>query len=135
LKIKKESKKMEEKDREIWVGENRIYLGEDNIIHFINVGEHDEKIAIACKEAILKFFNTVDGEVHGLIDLSKAGKQSPEARKIWREISEFENTAKVAIHGLNPVARVIASFVMGVSKNKNMRFFKTKEAAIAWLKE
>ena len=126
---------MEEKDREIWVGENRLYLGEDNILCFANVGEHDEKIAIGCKEAILKLFNMVDGKVHGLIDLSKAGKQSPEARKIWKEISELEKTGKVALFGMHPVARVIASFVMGVSRKKDMRFFKTKKEALAWVKK
>jgi len=50
-------------------------------------------------------------------------------------VSEYEKTGKVAVFGLHPVARVIASFVMGVSKNKDMRFFKAKEEALAWLKE
>jgi len=29
----------------------------------------------------------------------------------------------------------MASFFMGASKKKDMRFFKTKEEALAWLKE
>jgi hypothetical protein len=31
--------------------------------------------------------------------------------------------------------RVLASFFMGLSKNKNMRFFKAKEEALAWFKK
>jgi len=48
---------------------------------------------------------------------------------------EHERTGKVALFGLNPVARVIASFVMGVTRKKDMRFFKTREEALAWLRE
>lgn len=126
---------MEEKEREIWVGGNRIYLGEDNILDIINVEEIDEKTAIAIKEAVLKLMNMVEGKVHTLTDLTKAGKTTPEARKIGKEMFEHERLGKVAMFGLHPVAKVIASFVMGVAKKKDIRFFKTKEEALVWLKE
>jgi hypothetical protein len=54
---------------------------------------------------------------------------------VWKEIIENERTDRIAIFGLHPVARVIASFIMGVTKKKEMRFFKTKEEALRWLKE
>ena len=127
--------KMEEKDREIWVGENRIYLGEDNILYITVVGDIDEKIAIAVKEADLKFKNMVDENFDVLGDLNKAGKQSSEARKIWQEMIEHERTGKVAMCGMHPVARVLASFVMGVTRKKDTRFFRTKEEALTWLKQ
>jgi len=126
---------MENKDRKIWIGENWAYLGEDNITYFVLVGEHDENIAIACGEAFLKLINMVEGKVNALGDLNKAGKQSPEARKIWKELSENKKFGKIAIFGMHPVARVLASFVIGTTKKKDMRFFKTKEEALAWLKE
>ena len=126
---------MENKDREIWVGKNRLYLGKDNITYFFLVGEHDENTARACGEAFLKLINMGEGQVQALGDLNKAGKQSPEARKIWKEVSEHEKVGKLALIGMHPVARVIASFVIGMTKKKNMRYFKTKEEALAWLKE
>jgi len=126
---------MEEKDRQLRVGEDRFYLGEDNIIYFTLVGEHDEKRAIACKDAFLKLVNMVEGKANALGDLNAARKQSPEARAIWKELNEHEKIGKIALIGLHPVARVIASFVMGVSKKKDMRLFKTKEEALSWLKE
>ena len=58
---------MEEKDREIWVGGNRLYLGEDSILYITNVGEVDEKTAIAVKEASDKLKNMVEGKVNVLI--------------------------------------------------------------------
>ncbi len=122
-------------EREIWVGENKLYLGEDNILDITNVGEIDEKTAIAMKEALLKLMNMVEGKVHTLTDLNKAGKQSLKARKIKQEISESSKTGKLAVFGSHPVARVIASFIMGVTRKKDMRFFKTEEEAIVWLKE
>ncbi|MBC8357767.1 MAG: STAS/SEC14 domain-containing protein [Candidatus Aminicenantes bacterium] len=133
--------KMEEKvevkhvsEREIWVEKHRVYLGEDNILYLTPVGESDEKIAIAMKEAIFKLINMVEGKVNCCVDFNKVGKQSPESRKIGKEHSEHEKTGKMAIFGTHAVARVIASFIMGVSRKKNLRFFRTKEEALAWLK-
>ena len=126
---------MEEKDREIRVGENRMYLGEDNLLCITIVGELDEETQIGINEAGYKLMNTVEGKVYALVDLNKAGKVSPGARKRHVEISEHEKTAKVALFGLHPVARVVASFFMGISQKKDMRFFRTREEALAWLKE
>ena len=125
---------MENKDREIWVGKNRLYLGEDNTLYLSIFGEIDEKIEIRMNEASLKLVNMVEGKVNALIDLNKAGKTSPGARMRQKEISKHEKIGKIALFGLHPVARVIAAFVMGRSRNKDMRFFKTKEEALAWLK-
>ncbi len=125
----------DEKERELWVGENRLYLGEDNIIYVTNIGEIDEKIAIAMKEAVLKLMNMVEGKKHTLTDLNKAGKTSLEARKVFKELAEHEKQGKNAFFGMHPVARVLASFFMGLSKKKDMRFFRSKGEALAWLKE
>jgi len=126
---------VEEKDREIWIGENRFYLGEDNILYETIVGEIDEKTALASKNATIKMRSKVEGKLNVLIDLTRAGKPTPEARKIGQEELERERVGKVALFGMHPVARVIASFVMGISKKKDMRFFKTKKEALAWVKK
>ena len=126
---------MKKKEREIWVGKNRLYLGEDNIQYLTISGEIDEEIEIRINEASLKLVNMVEGKVNTLIDLNKAGKTSAGARKRQKEISEHEKVGKIALFGLHPVARVIAAFVIGRSKKKDMRFFNTKEEALAWLKE
>ena len=123
---------MKEEDREIWVDESRFYLGEDNILYETIVGEFDETKALEAKEAVFKLMNKVNERVDILIDLNNAGNQSSKARKIGKEM--FENE-KIALFGLNPVSRVIASFVMGFTDKKDMRFFKTKEEALVWLKE
>ena len=126
---------MEDKDREIWVGQNRFYLGEDNILYVTLVGEQDNKMPILLKEAIDKMKNIVEGRVNVLMDINKAGKPSSRGRKAGQEVLKDERIGKFAFFGLHPVARVIAFFVMGVTENKDMRFFKTREEALAWLKE
>ena len=78
--------------------------------------------------------NQVEGKVNTLIDLNKAGKTSTAARKKQKEISEHEKVGKVALFGLGPVAKVIASFFMGISMKKDMQFFKTREEASEWPK-
>lgn len=118
-------------DKEIWIGENRYYLDEDNILYITPVGKLDEKIALAVKEACLKLMNMVEGKIKVFVDLNKAGEHSSKARKIVREISENEKVGKTAVFGIHPVARVIASIGM----REDMCFFKTKEEALAWLKE
>ena len=75
------------------------------------------------------------GKVDVLVDLNKAGQASSKARETFKGMSEDENVGRVAIFGVHPVAKVLASFFMEVSKNRNIRFFKTKEAALEWLKE
>ena len=131
----KRKRKMDRKEREIWIGQSRVYLGEDNILRLTILGEVADEIQIGINEAYLNLMNMVEGKVNVLIDLNKCGKTSPGARKRQKEISENEKVSKVALFGIHPVARVIASFFMGVSQKKDMRFFRTREEALVWLKE
>ena len=130
--------RMEEKDREVWIGKTRMYLGKDNISYVTVIGEMDENTAFKMQKTIDKFINiagkNVD-KINVLIDLNNAGKPSSKARKILKEMNDHEKTGKIAHFGLHPVAKVLANFTMGASKNRDMRFFKTKEEALVWLKE
>lgn len=129
---------MKKNDSEVWVGKNRLYLGEDDILYGIADGDIDEEIAVKIKEVVLNFANSgkYKGErLNTLVDVNKAGKHSSKARKIWIELSEHEKAGKIAYYGMHPVARVFVSFIMGISKKKDLRFFKTKEEALEWLKE
>jgi hypothetical protein len=129
-------KEKEEKEREIWVGKNRFYLDENNILHMTIVGEIDEKLAREFIVAYEKFYLLLKGRMRlVLADINKAGKASSEARKLFRMLSEEKKANKTAIFGMHPVSKVIASFFMGVSRNKDIRFFNSKETAMAWLKE
>jgi len=134
------SKSMEIKqvsEKEMWIGENKtFFLSDLNIIHVVARGEQTTEIAVLQKELNSKLIASNKGKkISYLVDLNKCGKNSPEARQIWNQLSESEKTNKVALLGLHPVARVIANFSMGASKRNNQRFFKTQEEAMAWLQE
>lgn len=102
---------MQDNIRELRVKNNRIYLREDNILYLIICGKVDENIESEIEEACLTLANMVEGKVNTLVDLNKAGKTTPEARKKQKESSKHEKTGKVALFGQHPVARVLASFL------------------------
>ena len=68
-------------EREIWVGESRFYLGEDDILYETVVGEQNERTATEMRKVTNKLQNMVEGKVNVLIDLNKAGTPSSGARK------------------------------------------------------
>ena len=51
-------------EREIWVGENSLSLGKDNILFETYVGEQDAKTVQATCEASRRLRNTVEGKVY-----------------------------------------------------------------------
>jgi len=122
-------------EREIWVGENRLYIGEDNILYETMVGKQDLETMIAIMGAHDKLKNLIEGKINIIVDINKADAAPSEARKFTQEKLMIGEHGKIALCGMQPVARVIASFLMGVSKKKDMRFFRTKEEALAWIKE
>lgn len=122
-------------DREAFIDKIRLYLSKDNIIFIKADGKVDNKKALLLRDAIFHFFDITDGTVDVVVDMNKGGQASSDARKIFKELIEHEKVRKLAFHGLHPVAQVVASFVMGVSNKKDMRFFKTSDEALNWIKE
>jgi hypothetical protein len=125
---------MKEIAGEIWIGECRARMDGQNILHETIVGEVNEKIAHEFEKASQMLRKNVVGRMNVLIDLTRAGKPTPKARKLARVRLEDVCIGKVALFGMHPVARVIASFVIGITRKKDMRFFKTKDEALAWLR-
>jgi hypothetical protein len=124
-----------EVNREIHIGEHLFHLAEDNILYITVVGEQDEKTALAMKEAAIKFTGMVEDKLNIFVDNSKAGKASPAARKLFNDLMDLKEFGRIAIFGAHPVARVLATFVIGISRKKDVRFFSSREKALAWLRK
>ncbi|MBN2347738.1 MAG: STAS/SEC14 domain-containing protein [Bacteroidales bacterium] len=120
--------------KEFLIEENKIWIIENNIIYIEANGEQTVEIAALHLELDKLLQKQIQGKLNYLINLNRAGKSSPAARKVWQKISESETTLKVALFGVHPVARILATFVMGVTNKKDIRFFNTKNEAILWLK-
>src|SRR4030042_6873457 len=116
---------MKEEDREMWVGENRFYQGEDNILYIETSGDYDLKVTFELRDAFLKLLHYAEDKVNIIVDIGRGGKPSQEARNLFAAMMEDERCGKIAIVGLNPVSRGIASFILGSSKNKNTKILKT----------
>ena len=120
---------------EVQIGKSRVYLSEEGIMNIDVIGRIDERISNRLKELGQEFSDMIGKKLHIIVDLNKTGIPSTGARRVFQEELKGERYGKVALFGLHPVARVIGSFVMGVSRKKDMHFFKTREEALAWLKE
>lgn len=127
---------MESSERaEFRIGGDTVFYRDDSTIQVIAIGVQTLEMAMEMKELCLELSSGMDGKCNYLIDLNDCGKNEPGARKIWKELSEHNNTKKVATFGMNPVAQVIANFVIGTHKGNNLRFFKSEKDAVNWLNE
>lgn len=120
-------------DREIFIGKHSLYL-EDKTIYITPVGAVDENEGIEIKTAVLKLLDTAANTVTIIGDLNNAGKPAARVRRLGVEMFSDSRIKKIALFGLHPVARIIALFVIELSKRNNIKFFNTKEEALAWLK-
>ena len=120
-------------EKEFLIGDNKTVVIDKKIINVIPVGEQTDEIASLQKELMLTLCSLADWKLNLLIDVNRSGKSSPKARQTWNELAKNDKINKTAVFGLHPVARVLASFVIGLSIKNNQRFFKTEEEAREWL--
>ena len=120
-------------DKEIWINDGQMLLGDDNIIYCISLKEPDEQHAIAVHESLLKLASMLEGKVNVFLDISDTKRPSVKAKRVFSQLIQHEKIGKFAFFGAHPVARVLASFMMGIIGKKDVRFFKEREEAIAWL--
>ncbi|MCI0470028.1 MAG: STAS/SEC14 domain-containing protein [Candidatus Aminicenantes bacterium] len=119
--------------REVWIGESRMFLGLDDILYCTFVGNVDEECLKKFAETAYDFAGKVKGKLKVIADLDRAGMPTAAARKAAKKYYEDERIGEIALYGMKSVARVVATFVMGFSKKQDLRFFKSREEALAWL--
>lgn len=122
-------------ENEYFLGINKISFIEGDTIHVEVIGDQTDEMAEKYDEVIGDLTRSYSGKINYLIDLNKSGKNASGAREKWKEMSMRERTGRVATFGLNPVARIISSFVVGSGKKGKWEFFKTKDEALKWIHE
>ena len=120
-------------EKEFCLGENKIIMLNDTTLYVQVVGEQTDEAAEILKAKYPEVFSLFPGKIKHLIDLNRSGKSTPAARRVYKELNDHVLTEKVAVFGMSPLSRILASFVMGLSTKKNIRFFPTKEEALSWL--
>ncbi len=121
--------------REYCIGENRAWLYDEHIICVEVVGQQSTEAALAVYRATRHLEKQIAGKVSYLIDLNKAGKNSPEASRLWKRAAEEKQVYRVAQFGLHPVAKVLASFVNSLTSRRNIQFFNSMEEGLRWIRE
>lgn len=114
-------------------GKIKLFIDAENILNVISMGDIDRETALECQTVALELTDPIPATVNVLVDLNKAGKESHEARKVWRDMT-YEKDANVALFGIHPVAKFLATLYMKFTKIKNVRFFNAREEALVWLR-
>lgn len=121
-------------EREYQIGEARFLYGADGICRMKLHGPGEAAMVNSILANDREVKEDTGTTWHYLVDFDKAGRPSPEAGKVWRKITHDRLTGKVAVFGTHPVARVLGAFFIGLSRQKHMRFFKSEEEALEWLR-
>jgi hypothetical protein len=108
---------------------------EEGIIRNVSWGNREEEGARREAAEILRVAESRPGKVLILVDLSRSGKASSGARKVYAELLQSEKFARVAYFGMKTLTRVIVSFIMRFAGAENARFFASEEEALRWLQE
>lgn len=123
------------KDREIFVGKNRFYLGNNDIIYITLKEEINKEAILKMRGAFLKLFMLANDKCNILAINKKHGTPPLMANKIFKEVSEGEKIEKVAILNMEPGTNGLSSFMSRFYRNDNLNYFDSREDALMWLKD
>ena len=119
------------------MGEYKVCKGDDGIIRGILLGVHEKRDA----ESIIKEITDLSeekGKARVLIDLSKTERGTLGARKVHLNNIKVQPPTfeKLALFGANTTNKVMVNFIVKATGRKNkIKYFKTEEEALRWLRE
>ncbi len=121
----------QEKFKIWWDEKERIIRGEI-------IGDQNEEDARKILEKTVKLTTSLNKKgiklIGSLHDMSKAGRASSRARRIYADSFKNGILAKTALFGGGVVQKTIANFIFSFSDTKNAKYFVTEEEALRWLK-
>ncbi|MEZ5070446.1 MAG: STAS/SEC14 domain-containing protein [Bacteroidales bacterium] len=111
----------------------RIALLGDGVLRIEAIGDMDDDKLDRIRAVYRDVFSLAGDAVRLLVDLNQTGHNPPEARRFWRSLSAHKSVEAIAMVGIHPVARVLATFVIGSLGLEKYRFFEREEDALDWL--
>ncbi|OGZ03723.1 MAG: hypothetical protein A2648_02090 [Candidatus Lloydbacteria bacterium RIFCSPHIGHO2_01_FULL_41_20] len=122
-----------------------VSLGEDNMIHLVlggNASEDYLEEVLAWAEKVKNAMRTAkanskNGKVLTLIDISTLDQFDQKSMAILQDLMSFNKdyATKTATFGGNLFSIMAQETVMLMTHRTNMKAFKKREEALAWLKE
>lgn len=129
-----------QRNNELETKEDKIWLGDDGIVRVKTERVMNEKII----ERLVRSFQEITKELSIkpkiLVDIS-VSPYAPGSlfRKkvvmIIRDATKNPGFEKLAMWGGGVLQRVSVSFILTASRLKNIKYFKTEEEALKWLRE
>jgi dihydrodipicolinate reductase len=103
-------------------------------------GDQDADSSRALFDAVLriadaKYKNEPIESFDLLVDVSQAGRATPEARKMHASYFKAFKVRKTAVVGATGFRAAIIKAIYTLGGNKNYRLFQDRESACAWLKK
>jgi len=124
---------MTDEQQNIGAVQNEVWC-DGGVVRYRLIAPIDEKEAERIDTAGRVFLNRGDAR-YVLIDMQKSSDFSSAARKRWVGFLQHPQIQKTAIFGGNIFVRTLATFVIGASQKKNIKFFAAEKEAVEWLKE
>ncbi len=116
----------------------KLYKDDDDIVHVAWIGDIDGETVRAYLEEVEPYLAqaTPDRLIHAVIDSSRDGKYTAEARRYFADLSKDPRLGRIALINSSRTTRLMAKFFIKVSRREDvMRFFDGEEEAVTWLKE
>ena len=112
----------------------KMSMRDDGILRITHIGDIGEEETEAYFEDLMSFVKaTTEAEpLRILADTSQGGKFCAAYRKTLAGL--MHRLGKVANVGAKRYNRVLGSFLMKAAGRDNVRFFKSEEEALVWLK-
>ena len=118
------------------MGEYKVWVDKAGIIRGAIFGSHEQKDAEKIIEEINMHIKGYGKNCIVLIDMSKTGRPTYEARKLHATNIKFISKyfRKAAFFGGTTMNRVLANFIIKASGvGKNVKYFNSQDEAIKWL--
>jgi len=111
-------------------------MRDDGILQITYVGDMGEEETGAFLKDNMRFLEaaTEAEPLHMLADTSQGGKFCAAYRKALAGLMNDPRTGKVATVGATRYNQVLGGFLLKATGRDNIRFFKSAEEGLAWLK-
>jgi hypothetical protein len=114
---------------EIWLDDERRFIrqrieGDVDAVEFKRVEDETQALVSQLRDP---------ENVLILVDASKAGKGTSQARRSMVRSLGRTNLCRMAVFNPRPIGRIMVRFMLTVSGVKKMRVFEGEQAAIEWL--
>ena len=113
-----------------------IFVGDDGIVYGSSRGHENEECALGIRALFSEVHSHLKKPFPICFDISGLDELTPKARKVWSNTALAQDSpfSLVAVHGGGFFIRSLMNFYARIA-HMPVRLFKTKEQAVAWLKE